>query len=158
MRSITIFFVALTLLCGFFTLDMHGQSLDLALNHRTIEVTYLKSSEGGYTILESWVQITNTSLSDEIVLGTIYVLHKDGLNGQITKWHELEGTTLPPLGSTAFSVVETGAPPLLVTGPRGAMVAVVTCTGPANVVRLSGNATNYDASGNVLGVRSLQPF
>jgi len=135
---------------------VNAQVFDRTINHRVIEVSYLESE--GHIIIKSWVQITNTSLSEPAELGTIYVLHGAGIGGEIYDWHELESSTLSPLGSLSFSIEETGAPPLNTTGPRGGMVAIVTWTGPANAVKLSGHAAHYDYAGNPLGSRSLQPF
>ena len=70
------------------------------INYKMIQGSYYQ--DNGITYLLSFYTLFNSSPTNNITLGAIYVLKQNGLNGPVTTWSGLAGTTIPPLGSSFF--------------------------------------------------------
>ena len=151
LRKVTVLVALLTIL---FMATAFAQE---AIQYKMIQGSYYQQP-AGTTLLLSWYTIHNTSWTENLVLGDIYVAKQMGLAGPITKWDDLSQTVIPPLGSLHFNISETGVSPIIGPDPqRGAFMVVVIASGEG-ILELAGSITSYNSGGDVIGQRRIEPF
>lgn len=131
---------------------------DLAsLNYKLIEGVYYHN--GSYLSAKTWYKIYNTSLSDNITLGSVYVMQEQGLDSTYTVWDYPDAQViLPPLGSYSFGIEEIGVVPRDPSTPRGSWLLAITWQGAPQDLKVVGHGNSMDSSGDVVAIRTIYPF
>jgi hypothetical protein len=125
---------------------MAGHSF--AQNYQIVSGYYY--AEAGVQYSDTTYRIFNTSFVKDIVLGPVYLMEVDGILGDSTVYEGLVGTSVPPLGTAAFDLSQTEAP------PSGTRVVIITWTGPVATTKIEGAKVFYDGYGNSVAVHDIK--